>query len=68
MNHIGTKSLETDRLILRRLNRADAGAFFNNVTSDAEVNKYLTWDIHKSVKETEHLMDTFVERYRNADR
>ena len=68
MNHIGTKSLETDRLILRRFNRDDAGAFFSNVTSDAEVNKYLTWDIHKSVEETEHLMDTFVERYRNADR
>lgn len=38
MNHQGTETLETRRLILRRFTMDDAQGFFQNVTSDAKVN------------------------------
>ncbi|MBR4142117.1 MAG: GNAT family N-acetyltransferase, partial [Firmicutes bacterium] len=53
MKHCGTQTIETERLILRRLRREDAGAMFRNWTSDPEVTKYLTWPTHESVAVTE---------------
>lgn len=47
MNHLGTKTLETERLILRRFTRNDAQDMFNNWAGDDEVTKYLTWPTHK---------------------
>ncbi|MBR4085333.1 MAG: GNAT family N-acetyltransferase [Lachnospiraceae bacterium] len=56
MNHQGTKTLQTERLILRRFQVEDAEEFYQNVTSDSKVNKFLTWSIHKSVEETRKLL------------
>lgn len=42
MNHIGTKTLETERLILRKFKDEDASDLFNNWASDSNVTKYLT--------------------------
>jgi len=42
MNHKGTVTLETERLILRRCTLDDAEAMFQNWASDDEVTKYLT--------------------------
>jgi [ribosomal protein S5]-alanine N-acetyltransferase len=50
MRHKGTITLETDRLILRRLTIHDANAVFRNWASDPEVTKYLTWPTHKSIE------------------
>ena len=62
MNHQGTKTLETKRLILRRFNVEDAEGFFLNVTSDPEVNKFLTWPLDESVDDTKKLLAGWVER------
>ena len=43
MQHKGTKSLQTNRLILRRFEESDAKAMFDNWASDSEVTKYLAW-------------------------
>jgi len=48
MNHKGTETLETERLLLRRFSESDAEAVFRNWASDDEVTKYLTWPSHKS--------------------
>ncbi len=37
MNHLGTKQLETPRLILRRFTTEDAQAMYENWASDPEV-------------------------------
>ena len=50
MNHQGTKTLETPRLILRRLTMEDAPAMYRNWASVPEVTKYLTWPTHSSVE------------------
>lgn len=49
LNHTGTVTIETQRLILRRFVREDAGAMFENWASDPQVTKYLTWPTHENV-------------------
>ena len=50
MNHQGTKTFETPRLILRRFTMEDAPAMYRNWASDPEVTKYLTWPTHSSAE------------------
>lgn len=42
MRNLGTKRLETDRLILRRFVKEDSECVYKNWASDDEVTKYLT--------------------------
>ena len=48
MQHIGTRPLETERLILRRYTAGDAQEMFDHWACDPEVTKYLTWQAHES--------------------
>ena len=68
MNHCGTKKLNTERLVLRRFTIEDAKDMYRNLCSDSRVNRFLTWELHKSLTDTEELMRTFVERYENPAR
>ena len=68
MNHCGTKKLNTERLVLRRFTIEDAKDMYRNLCSDSRVNRFLTWELHKSVTDTEELMRTFIERYENPAR
>ena len=48
----GSITLESERLILRKLKENDAEEVFKNWTSDDEVSKYVRWSTHKNVEET----------------
>lgn len=48
MEHKGTKTLETERLILRSFTAQDGPAMFRNWTGDPEVTRFLTWPAHPS--------------------
>lgn len=50
MKHLGTKQLETPRLILRQFTTEDAQAMYENWASDPEVTRFLTWPTHSSVE------------------
>lgn len=63
MNHIGTRYIETERLILRRFEVEDAQAMFDNWASDDEVTKYLTWPTHTDVSVTKQLLRDWVSQY-----
>ena len=63
MNHLGTKKLETERLILRRFKVDDAECMFNNWASDEEVIKYLSWPAHKSVEITKAYLEMVIKEY-----
>ncbi|SCN26298.1 hypothetical protein N3C_2769 [Clostridium sp. N3C] len=63
MNHLGTKELETDRLILRRFKVSDGEAMFKNWASDPEVTKYLTWPTHTEVGISEYVVNDWVSHY-----
>lgn len=65
MNLIGTKNIETERLILRRITIDDAKEAFNNWCSKESVAKYVTWEAHKSVEETKELYKIWVSDYEN---
>ncbi len=67
MQHTGTQSIETPRLLLRRFTVDDAEAMFRNWANDPQVTRYLTWPTHKSVTETEAVLRSWVEKYEAPD-
>ena len=57
--------IETKRLILRHLKRDDAFEIFNNWASDPEVAKYVTWNAHKDISETEYILNIWLQEYKD---
>ena len=55
MKNLGTKTLKTERLLLRAFRESDAEEMFRNWASDPEVTKYLTWTPHGEVAITRAL-------------
>lgn len=67
MKHLGTKRLETDRLILRPFTLEDAETMYRNWASDPEVTKYLPWTPHESVQVTRSLLEDWISQYDKDD-
>lgn len=63
MQNKGTKTLETDRLILRQFCYDDAEFMFKNWASDPEVTKFLTWPTHANVDVTKTLLADWIDKY-----
>ena len=68
MRHLGTKTLETSRLRLRRFTMGDAPKMYENWASDPEVTKYMPWPTHTSLADTESVLTRWVEEYEKPDR
>lgn len=67
MEHLGTKTIETERLLLRPLTLEDAPAMFTNWVTDQDVARYVTWDTHTSLEETRELLSLWVKQYDQPD-
>lgn len=65
INDLGTKTLETNRLILRKFIIEDAEGMYNNWATDKECCKYLSWDVHKDINETKQILNKWVEEYKD---
>lgn len=65
MKLLGTRKLETKRLILRRFYIEDAEDMYNNWASDSEVTKYLTWPTHSSSEVTKMLLKDWISKYKD---
>ena len=63
MKHLGTRNIETERLLLRPFTREDAPAMYRNWASDPEVTKYLTWPAHSSVDISEMVLTDWTGHY-----
>ena len=63
MKHLGTKQIETSRLLLRRFVPEDAQAMYANWASDPEVTKYLTWPTHTGVEVSQAVLADWVSHY-----
>jgi len=59
-------TLETKRLILRKLRLEDAKDLFE-YASDPEVAKYVTWEPHKSIEDSINLIKFTHERYEKRE-
>lgn len=68
LNHKGSKTIETDRLILRQYRSTDAELMFKNWASDREVTKFLTWNAHRSISDTEAIINLWVSEYNELSR
>lgn len=63
MNHVGTKTIETERLILRRFTVEDADPAYRNWMGDPEVTEFLRWRHHADVSETRTVIGDLVKSY-----
>ena len=63
MNHLGTKALETPRLILRPFTMDDAPAMYKNWASDPEVTKFLTWQPHRDESVALEILALWTDQY-----
>lgn len=55
---------DTQRLVLRPPELADADAIFRNYASDQEVTRFLMWRPHKSVAETTEFLQSCVDGWK----
>lgn len=67
LTHKGTQKLKTERLVLRRFTLEDAQEMFDNWATDEKVTKYLSWNLHSSVKETKTILADWVKQYENPE-
>lgn len=61
MKQLGTITLETDNLILRKFKIEDAEDMFNNWASDPECNKYVSYPLHQSIEETKEIVQMMID-------
>ena len=67
LNHKGTQTIETPRLILRRAEITDAQAMFRNWANEPDVTKYLTWAPHGNIEVTQNLLAGWIDQYGKDD-
>ena len=67
MQHLGTQTIETDRLILRKFEIKDAQKMYENWASSDEVTKFLTWKAHKDVKVSKEWIEFLISNYDKKD-
>lgn len=67
MEHKGTITLETERLILRRFTADDAEPAFKNWTSSDAVTEFLRWEAHGDITITCDFINSQLENYKKID-
>ena len=67
MKHIGTKTLTTDRLLLRRFTLNDAEDMFRNWAASEKVTRYLTWQPYQSVEDVRGYIQYVIDGYEKPD-
>ena len=65
MNHLGTVTLQINRLILRKFEISDAQSMFTNWASNNEVTKYLMWPTHKNIETSKNYIESLIDGYKN---
>lgn len=67
INHVGTQTLDTDRLILRQFVYNDASDIFRNWATDPAVSKFWGWKPHEDIEETKVLLLKWIEEYKDPE-
>lgn len=67
MEHKGTKTIETKRLLLRKFCAEDINPAYMNWTSDERVTEFLRWPTHTSVGTTEMVINDWIKESEKPD-
>ena len=67
MEHKGTKTIETERLLLRQFHENDAEAMFRNWESDDKVTDFLRWKTVTDIKVAEQILHDCLQVYNQKD-
>jgi len=67
MIHVGTQTIETERLILRRFALDDVHCLYTNWANDADVVKYMRMEPHKNVNDTREFVESIMSNYEKPD-
>ena len=67
MKHLGTQTIETERLILRKYKDGEEKYIYKNWASDDEVTKYLMWQTHKDISVSKEWIDFLKSNYDRKD-
>ena len=67
LNHVGTRTLKTTRLVLRPFCLSDAQAMYDNWASDSDVTKFMMWEPHASVEVTQSILESWMPLYEKPD-
>lgn len=59
MNHKGTITINTDRLVLRAFRMEDAEPMYRNWASEDAVTRFLTWPTHTGVDVTRRVLESW---------
>ena len=65
MKYLESKTIETERWILRKIKIDDASIAFDNWCNSDKVDKYVLWKKHSSVETTINLYEKWIEEYNN---
>lgn len=66
MKDVGTLTIETQRLYLRKLTMNDAPFIYKNWANDPLVVKYLTWNVHKSIEDSLKYVEYKINKYKDG--
>ena len=66
MNDLGTITLETENLILKKFKIEDAEGMYYGWATDPESNKYLLWELHNNIEETKEIIQKWIDEYENG--
>lgn len=67
LNHKGTRELKTERLLLRKIKKSDYKDIFK-YTSKEEVARYVTWNVHKDIKDTKKLCRMWTDELKSREK
>ena len=67
LTHIGTKTIETERLILRRFEYADDDAMLKNWVADEKIQSLYSEPVYSTKDEVKGLLDKYIGSYERED-
>ncbi len=67
LTHIGTQTIETERLILRKFEYSDCEAVFKNWASDEKVQMMYSEPTYSTLEETKGLLEKYIGNYSRED-
>lgn len=59
----GTKTMDTERLTLRKFVLSDAKGMYENWATDEKVSRYVSWNVHESLEETQAIIKNWIQEY-----